>query len=279
MFAALQNVPDKCQIRQFLGNVNKTTKSLSERVKAMSYGQAYANEIFAVNATESARAAFMRRTYLHLFGAILAFIGLEVVFFQVLPVEQIIGAMFGGRGAIGIIVLMVAFMAAGWIAQMWAHNSSSRTMQYAGLALYTVTEAVIFLPILYIASQFDKTGANIIPMAGIITMLMFGGLTTIVLLTGADFSFLRTALMIGTWSALVVAVVGMFMGFSLGLFFSAAMILLACGYILYDTSNVLHHYRTDQHVGAALELFASVAVLFYYVLRILISLQAAANND
>jgi len=50
------------------------------------------------------------------------------------------------------------------------------------------------------------------------------------------------------------------------------MIALACGYILYDTSNILHHYRTDQHVAAALALFASVAVLFWYVIRLLIAL-------
>ena len=60
-------------------------------------------------------------------------------------------------------------------------------------------------------------------------------------------------------------------GFGLGVIFSALMIALACGYILYDTSNVLHHYRTDQYVAAALALFASVAVLFWYVLRIVIS--------
>jgi FtsH-binding integral membrane protein len=53
--------------------------------------------------------------------------------------------------------------------------------------------------------------------------------------------------------------------------FSAAMIVLACGYILYDTSNVLHHYRTDQYVAAAVALFASVALLFWYVLRIMMA--------
>jgi FtsH-binding integral membrane protein len=49
------------------------------------------------------------------------------------------------------------------------------------------------------------------------------------------------------------------------------MIVLASGYILYDTSNVLHRYRTDQHVAAALALFASVAILFWYVLRLFMS--------
>jgi FtsH-binding integral membrane protein len=244
----------------------------------MSYGQAYANDLFAIDASESARAAFMRRTYIHLFGAILAFIGIEALFFQVLNVNQLMARMFGG-GPIGIIVLMVGFMAAGWIAQYWAHNSTSRVMQYLGLGLYTLAEAVFFLPILWIASQLDKSGANIIPTAGIITMLVFGGLTTIVLLTGADFSFLRVGLQIGCWASLVIAIAAIFMGFHLGLLFCGAMVLLACGFILYDTSNVLHHYRTDQHVGAALELFASVALLFYYVLRILIQLYIATQGD
>ena len=73
--------------------------------------------------------------------------------------------------------------------------------------------------------------------------------------------------------AIVAAIV---CNFSLGVWFSVAMIALASGYILYDTSNVLHHYRTDQHVAASLALFASAALLFWYVLRLLIQLQ---SND
>jgi len=38
---------------------------------------------------------------------------------------------------------------------------------------------------------------------------------------------------------------------------------------MYDTSNILHHYRTDEHVGAALELLADVVLLFYHILRVL----------
>ena len=70
-------------------------------------------------------------------------------------------------------------------------------------------------------------------------------------------------------SAFGVIVAAMIFGFSLGLLFSFALVALACGYILYDTSNVLHHYRTDQHVAASLELFASVTMLFWYILRVL----------
>lgn len=242
----------------------------------MRYAETY-EQSFAISAAESERAAFMRRTYLHLFGAILAFIGLEALFFNVLNVDAMLATMIG-NGKIGIIVVIVGFMIASGVARYWANNAASPAMQYLGLGLYTIAEAIFFVPILWVATQLDKGGANIIPTAGIITLLIFGGLTTIVLLTGADFSFLRVALMIGSWSALVIAIAGLVMGFNLGLLFCGAMVVLACGFILYDTSNVLHHYRTDQHVGAALELFASVALLFWYVLRIVIELSAHAND-
>ena len=64
-------------------------------------------------------------------------------------------------------------------------------------------------------------------------------------------------------------------GFSLGIVFIVAMVVLMSGYILYDTSQILHHYRTDQHVAAALALFASVAMLFWYVVQLLMRL----NDD
>jgi FtsH-binding integral membrane protein len=49
------------------------------------------------------------------------------------------------------------------------------------------------------------------------------------------------------------------------------MIGLAGAAILYDTSNVLHNFPEDRYVAAALELFASVALLFWYVLRLFMS--------
>jgi FtsH-binding integral membrane protein len=105
--------------------------------------------------------------------------------------------------------------------------------------------------------------------AGVMTVAIFGVMTAIVFITAKDFSFLRTTLMIGGFVALGVVVLSAFFGgFSLGYLFIGAMILLACGYILYDTSNVMHHYRTDQHVSAALALFASVALLFWYMIQL-----------
>ena len=60
-------------------------------------------------------------------------------------------------------------------------------------------------------------------------------------------------------------------GFNLGLVFSFAMVFLASGAILYDTSKILHNYGPQQYVAASLQLFASVALLFWYVLQIVMN--------
>ena len=93
-------------------------------------------------------------------------------------------------------------------------------------------------------------------------------LTAAVFITKRDYSFLSTALCVGGWVALGLIAASLIFGFSLGLLFSFGMVALASGYIIYYTSNVLHHYRTDQHVAAALALFAAVALLFWYILQI-----------
>ena len=77
--------------------------------------------------------------------------------------------------------------------------------------------------------------------------------------------------MFGGFAALGLIVVAILFGFALGPIFTYAMIALACGYILYDTSNVMLHYRIGQHVAAALALFAAVALLFWYILQLFLS--------
>jgi FtsH-binding integral membrane protein len=149
-------------------------------------------------------------------------------------------------------------------------------VQYAGLALYVVAQAIIFLPLLWVADH-AFSGQHLIETAGIMTLTVFVGLTAAVFVTRKDFSFLRTILTVGSCIALGLIVVACLFTLHLGVWFSFAMVALACGYILYDTSNVLHHYRTDQHVGAALELFASVALLFYYILLILMESAGRRN--
>jgi hypothetical protein len=229
----------------------------------MDYSNAYG--VSAAEAPAAARAEFIKKTYLHLAGAVMAFIGLEAALVMS-PLGAVIArGMLGSR--FGWFLVLGAFMLVSYVANKWAASAQSKGMQYAGLGLYVVAEAIIFVPLLYVAANFG--GPNIIPQAGIYTALLFTGLTATVFFTRKDFSFLRGMLTVAGFAALGIILVSMLFGFTLGTFFMGAMILLAAGYILYNTSNVLHHYPVGSHVAASLSLFASVALLFWYILQLL----------
>jgi FtsH-binding integral membrane protein len=229
-------------------------------------GNPYAQASFytAAQASVDERAAFITRTYLHLVGAVFAFAFLEAGLFVSGAARMLMPYMVG-RGSWAIVLL--AFVGVSWLADRWARNTTSLPMQYLGLGLYVLAQAVLFVPMMAIALNFAP---DAIPAAGLVTVLIFGGLTGIVFLTRKDFSFMRGALGVASLGAVALVVCSLLFGFSLGVLFSVAMVVLAAGYILYNTSNILHHYRTDQHVSAALALFADVALLFWYVLRIFI---------
>jgi hypothetical protein len=231
---------------------------------------------YAVSAAQSAaseRAAFIRRVYSHVAGAVLAFIGVEALLLNVLDHRTIVQVMLGRPWA--WLIVLGLFMGAGVLARVWAQSRSSPAMQYMGLALYIVAEAIIFMPLLILANHMAPD-SNVIPHAALLTGCVFGGLTTAVFVTKKDFSFLRSILCMGSWIALGVIVSAILFHFTLGLLFSFLMVALISGYILYDTSNVMLHYPTDMHVAAALELFADVAILFWYILQILLQTQ---NRD
>jgi FtsH-binding integral membrane protein len=229
----------------------------------MSYAMDYP---IAARAHADVRAAFIRRTYGHLAGAILAFAALVTVLLQIPGIgEQAVLTMLSSRAS--WFVVLMAYMGVSWVAEKWARSDASPGTQYLGLGLFVVAEAVIFLPLLYVAVHFFPN-QNLIPTAGIMTLAIFGGLTVAVMITGRDFSFLRSVLSVGGALALGAIFASMLFGFGLGLLFCYAMVALMCGSILYQTSNVINYYRTDQHVAAALALFASVATLFWYILQI-----------
>jgi uncharacterized protein len=131
--------------------------------------------------------------------------------------------------------------------------------------VYVIAESIIFVPLLYVAETYAP-GA--IRSAGSLTVLAFVGLTAIVFQSGTDFSFLAGLLRWAFVVAIVAIVGALLFGFALGTWFSVAMVGLAGAAILYDTSKILHHYPSDRYVAAALELFASVALMFWYLVRL-----------
>ncbi len=219
----------------------------------------------AADALPEERASFIRKTYTHLAGAVLVFTLIEGYLITSGAGLAIAQTMLGGRYS--WLIVLGAFMGISMLAQWWANSQTSKALQYAGLGLFIVAESIIFLPLMFMAAVRSNS-LEIFGQAGITTLGLFLGLTAVVFLTKKDFSFLGPILTIGGFVALGFIAAGIVFGFSLGSVFAFAMVAFAGGAILYDTSNILHRYNTNQHVAASLSLFASVALLFWYILRI-----------
>ena len=222
--------------------------------------------MFAADESVDARATFISKTYLHLAGAIGAFVILEAILLSLPITPSLVETVLGAR--YGWLMVLGGFMVVSWIADSWARSSTSLSTQYLGLSLYVVAEAIIFVPLLFLASEIDSA---IIPTAGATTIGLFAVLTAVVFITRKDFSFLRSVLMFGGIAAFGFIGCAIFFNFALGPIFTYAMIAFACAYILYGTSNVMLHYRTDQYVAASLALFAAVALLFWYIVQLFMS--------
>ncbi len=231
------------------------------------YAAANYGSVALADVTE--RTEFIRKTYLHLAGAVIGFVLLEAVIMNTVG-PMLAGVMQSFRWA--PLLFLGAFMAVGWLARYWAESEASQQLQYVGLSLYVLAEAVIMAPLLYYATKFDP---QIPVQAGVVTGIIFGGLTAFTFMTRADFSWMGRFLWIAGLGVLAFVVCATLFNQTnwLGLPFCVGMVVLAAAYILYDTSNVLHHYRTSQHVAASLALFASLAVMFWYVIRLLMAMR------
>ncbi len=222
---------------------------------------------YAINAIPvDERGEFVRKTYYHVAGALAVFAILLAGLLQIPAMISLATLMIQG---FNWFIVLGAFMAVSWLADKWAHSSTSLSKQYFALGLFIVAEAIIFLPIMVMATFYSSP--QVIPQAALATLALFLALTFVAFTTRKDFSFLGGILKVGFIVALGAIVAGMIFGFNLGLAFSVIMVLLASGSILYNTSNIIHHYRTDQYVAASMGLFASVALLFWYILRIFMS--------
>jgi FtsH-binding integral membrane protein len=220
----------------------------------------------------SSRIGFIRSAYVHLAGAIVAFTLISAAFYMSGVGVAMLKLMGASKWA--WIGFLGAFMVVGWLASSWADNAESNGKQLVGLGIYVIAEALIFAPLLAIAANIAP-GA--IGAAAFITLVLVGGLTFTAFTLKKDFSFLGGLLKIGGFVAIGAIVASAIFGFQLGIWFSAIMVIFAGGCVLYDTSQIIHHYPEDRPAGAALHLFASVALMFFYVLRILLSL--ASSDD
>ena len=225
------------------------------------------NYIQISSISEVERVDFYKKTYMHVAYGVLVFILVE---YLMLSSEALVRfALSLTQGKMWFLMLG-GFMLATTYAERMAIKSHDRNKQYLGYFIYIVAEAFIFIPMLYIAMSMTD-GAELIKQAAVLTISLFAGLTAVVMFTRTDFSFLKRFLTIGFFMALGLIAAGLLFGFNLGLWFSVGMIVLAAGSILYQTSNLVNHYSTDQYVAAAMGLFASLMLLFWYILSIFLS--------
>lgn len=225
----------------------------------------YTENDLVSNVSQQEQAEFFKKTYLHVAFAILGFIVVEAFLLKFVP-ETIIFAMIGAKYS-WLFILGLFWLGSTFSNRLSFHPSQEK--QYLGLGLYVILEAIIFLPLLAVATLYSE--ANVIMPAALVTLFMFTGLTAVVLFTKTDFSFLRTVVLIGGFVSLGTIVAGAIFGFNLGLWFSAGMVVLASASILYQTHQIKEQFATNQYVGAALQLFSSIMLLFWYVLRIFMS--------
>jgi FtsH-binding integral membrane protein len=212
------------------------------------------------------RAAFMVRVYQHLVAALVAFVAFETLLFATGAARGIYDLVAGSGGA--WLLVLGGFMVVNWMATAAAHDLANPGRQYGGLFALAGAEALIFAPFLYYVFNVEGGGAVTVGAAAVVTVLGFAGLTAIGLFTRRDLSFMRPLIMWAAVMSLVLIVAALLFGFELGVWFSVAMVALAGGAILYQTQAILRTYPDGAHVGAAVQLFASMMLLFWYVLRI-----------
>jgi uncharacterized protein len=251
----------------YFGHHLKQRYKLQWQISAVNYLQESNMELAgSPHGYGASREQFIGKTFNHLGGAVLTFTLLEIILFK----TGIADGMMVAMRSIPWIAILGAFMLVGWFASRVAHQVESLPKQYAALGVYILAEAIIFVPMLSIA---NKVAPGAIANAALATVLATVGLVLVAYTSRKDFSFLGSLLKWGGVMALVLIICGAVFGFQLGMFFSVAMVAFAGASVLFDASNVIHHYPEDRYVAASLQLFASMALMFWYILRIFISLR------
>jgi len=216
---------------------------------------------------DAARGAFITRVYQHLLVAIGAFVLFEALLIN-LGVAEAMWDFIADQSYAWLLILG-GFMVVSWMATNAAHDVLDPSRQYLGLFGLAAAEALIFAPFLHYFFEVQPNGDSTVVAAALITAAGFAGLTAVAFVTRRDLSFLRPLLLWGGVSALVLIGAAVLFGLSLGIWFSVAMIALAGGSILYTTQTIMRQYPEEAYVGASVQLFASVMMLFWYVLRLL----------
>jgi modulator of FtsH protease len=211
----------------------------------------------AAQATLAERLGFIRKVYALFFVATLFAIGGVLLGFSYPPL--MIYALEHP------IIMLFAMLGGVMGATALRHN---RGINLAALFGFTTLTGVIISPL--IALVYLKNPASIL-QAGILTVGIFGGLTAYVFISNKDFSFLRGMLVTGLIVVILAGLLNILVVGSSALYFATAVatLFLFSGFVLYDTSNIIRRYPTNEYVAGALSLYLDAFNIFLALLRIL----------
>ena len=205
------------------------------------------------------RVAFVRDVYLWLMG------GFGVAFLGALCAPFVANALFPVLGQAFVWVLFIAQFGS----LMWASAVSRRKPlnRYA----YTLFTFICGIFAGIIVSMVARTsGPDIVMAAFGMTAADFLLLTGVAVFSKADFSFLRSFVIVGIgvmfFGSLVSAI---FHLETLGLIVSAVAVIACSAKILWDTSSMLKTEDFSDPAGFALSLFVSLYNIFISLLRLL----------
>lgn len=210
----------------------------------------------AAVASVSERMGFIRKVYALFFVGILFAIGGVALGFVYPPLMVAVAQ----HPFIALLVLIVGVIGA----QAVRHVPGLNLLAFFG---FTALSGAIMSPLLYIVSL---TNPNSIWQAGILTVGIFGGLTAYVFISKRDFSFMRGMVTTGLIVVVLAVLLNMFIASTaLGFAVAVASLLLFSGFVLYDTSNIIRRYPTNEYIAGAMDLYLDAFNIFLALLRIL----------
>ena len=141
-------------------------------------------------------------------------------------------------------------------------------INYVALFGFTALEGILLAPML---ALYERTSPGIVGQAAFLTTVIFGALTAYVFVTRKDFSFMGGILFVGLIALIVGGLANVFFFKSAGAGYWMAWVtaFLFSGYVLFDTSRIIHRYDEKGYCSAALALFLDFLNLFLAILRIL----------
>lgn len=235
---------------------------------ALSHGTVYGTAV--ADATPAERAAFLNRVYITVCGGLAIAMGTA---FAVARTDM--AAYMLKFGFMGWMLAMALILGATFLAHSTARVPVLNVVSFA--AMTAVMGAVALAPMFWVAQRMTGTNDTVWSAFGL-TMLVFGGLTMFVMMTGKDFTYMGGALVIGVLALLgVTAASFLFQSPVLHLAITGVGIVLFSLWILYDTSVILRTHTTDMWMVGAISLFVDFINLFVRILSLMLQLTSSRN--